>query len=130
MLILTLLTGLLITRSDFELSILRTPGIMFQEQPDNKISNLYDLKIVNKTFETLPAKLELQNIEGEIKIIGSDLIVDPQGVEEAKFLVILDKNQIEVMNTPIEIAVTSNDMVIDVIKTSFLGRVNKKDVKK
>jgi hypothetical protein len=103
---------------------------MFQEQPDNKISNLYDLKIVNKTFETLPAKLELQNIEGEIKIIGSDLIVDPQGVEEAKFLVILDKNQIEVMNTPIEIAVTSNDMVIDVIKTSFLGRVNKKDVKK
>ena len=125
-LLLTLLTGLLVTRSDFELSILRTPGIMFQEQPDNKISNLYDLKIINKTFETLPAKLELQNIEGEIKIIGSDLIVEPQGVEEAKFLVILDKDKIKVMNTPIEIAVTTEDKIIDVIKTSFLGKVTKK----
>jgi cytochrome c oxidase accessory protein FixG len=125
-LLLTLLTGLLVTRSDFELSIFRTPGIMFQEQPNNKISNLYDLKIINKTFETLPAKLELQNIEGEIKIIGSDLIVEPQGVEEAKFLVILDKDKIKVMNTPIEIAVTKENEIIDVIKTSFLGKVSKK----
>jgi cytochrome c oxidase accessory protein FixG len=126
-LLLTLLSGLLLTRSDFELSILRTSGIMFQEQPDNKISNLYDLKIINKTFETLPANLQLQNVEGEIKIIGSDLIVEPQGVEEAKFLVILDKDIIKQMNTPIEIAVTNNDLVIDVIKTSFLGKVTRKE---
>ncbi|MBL1212603.1 MAG: cytochrome c oxidase accessory protein CcoG [Ignavibacteriae bacterium] len=129
-LLLSLLTGLLITRSDFELSILRTPGIIFQEQPNNKISNLYDLKIINKTFETLPAKLELQNIEGEIKIIGSDLIIEPQGVEEAKFLVILDKDQIKVMNTQIEIAVTTEDNIIDVIKTSFLGKVSKRGSEK
>ena len=126
-LLLSLLTGLLLTRSNFELSILRTPGVMFQEQPNNKISNLYDLKIINKTFDTLPAKLQLQNIEGEIKIIGSDLIVEPQGVEEAKFLVILDKDKIKQMNTPIEIAVTNNDLVIDVIKTSFLGKVTRKE---
>ncbi len=126
-LLLTLLSGLLLTRSDFELSILRTPGIMFQEQPDNKISNLYDLKIINKTFETLPANLQLQNVEGEIKIIGSELIVEPQGVEEAKFLVILDKDIIKQMNTPIEIAVTNNDLVIDVIETSFLGKVTRKE---
>ena len=87
---------------------------------------MYDVKIINKTFETLPAKLELQNIEGEIKIIGSDLIVEPQGVEEAKFLVILDKEKIKVMNTPIEIAVTTENEIIDVIKTSFLGKVSKK----
>ncbi len=130
LLLLTLLTGLLLNRSDFELSIFRTPGVMFQEQPDNKISNLYDLKIINKTFETLPAKLELQNVEGEIKIIGSDLIVEPQGVAEAKFLVILDKEIIKQMNTPIKIAVTYNDLVIDVIKTSFLGKVNRKDINK
>ena len=126
-LLLSLLTGLLLTRSNFELSILRTPGVMFQEQPNNKISNLYDLKIINKTFDTLPAKLQLQNIEGEIKIIGSDLIVEPQGVEEAKFLVILDKDKIKQMNTPIKIAVTNNDLVIDVIKTSFLGKVTRKE---
>ena len=78
----------------------------------------------------MPAKLELQNVEGEIKIIGSDLIVEPQGVAEAKFLVILNKEIIKQMNTPIEIAVNYNDLVIDVIKTSFLGKVNRKDINK
>jgi cytochrome c oxidase accessory protein FixG len=38
--LISLTTILLISRSDFELTILRTPGLFFQEQPGNKISNL------------------------------------------------------------------------------------------
>jgi cytochrome c oxidase accessory protein FixG len=121
-----LTTVLLLNRSDFELTILRTPGMLYQEQPDNKISNLYDLKIINKTFASMPASIELLNIQGEIKLVGSDLQIEPQGVEEGKFLVILSKDQIKALNTPLEIAVKSNDKIIDIIKTSFLGKVDKK----
>jgi len=49
-LILSVLSYLLITRSDFSINVLRTPGLLFQEQPDNKYSNIYDLNIINKTF--------------------------------------------------------------------------------
>ncbi len=127
LLLLSLTTTLLVTRSDFELTILRTPGMLYQEQPEDRISNLYDLKIVNKTFDEMPAEIELLNIDAEIKLIGTDLKIEPQGVAEGKFLVILDKSKLMGLNTPLEIAVKSNGKLIDVIKTSFLGKVNRKD---
>lgn len=118
-----LIVFLLVNRSPVELSILRSPGLLFQEQPDGRISNIYDLKIVNKTFDQLPASLELQNLNGEIKLIGNDLIVNPQGVTESKFLVILPKSEVKAMKTPLQISIKSNDKILDVIETSFLGKV-------
>ena len=120
-----LILFLLINRSEVELSIFRAPGMLFQEQPNGKISNIYDLKIVNKSFNILPANLEIENItSAEIKLIGKDLIVEPQGVTEAKFFVILPKSEIKYLKTPLKIAVKSNGKILDIIQTSFLGKVN------
>jgi len=116
-------TYLLSTRADFELSIVRTAGLMAQDQPGNKLSNLYDVKIINKTFNSIPTELELNNIEGEVKVVQGDLSLEPQGVAEGKFFVVLSKELITNLNTQIEIAVKTNGEVIDVIKTSFLGKV-------
>jgi len=49
-----------------------------------------------------------------------------QGVTEAKFLVILSKDRIKHLKTKLNIAVTSNGKVLDIISTSFLGKVDKK----
>ena len=123
-LLVTLISYILATRSDVELSILRTPGMFFQEQPGDKISNIYDVKIINKTFNALPVKLSLQNLQGEIKLLGNDLNVGPQGVAEGKFLVILPKSEIKQLKTNFKITVTSEGKTINVIQTAFLGRVN------
>ncbi|MBU2492055.1 MAG: cytochrome c oxidase accessory protein CcoG [Bacteroidetes bacterium] len=114
-------------RTDFELTILRTPGLLYQEQADNKLSNLYDLKIINKTFNPMNAELKLNNINGDIKLIGTDLHVESQGVSEGKFLVTIDKDKITKLNTPLEILVTSEGKTIGIVKTSFLGKVERKD---
>jgi len=118
-----IISYLLSTRSDYELSIVRTAGLMAQEQPGNKLSNLYDVKIINKTFNKVPTLLELNNIEGEIKIVTGDLSLEPQGIAEGKFFVIIPEENIKKLNTPIEVAVKANGEIIDVIKTSFLGKV-------
>ena len=96
---------------------------MAQEQPGNKLSNLYDVKIINKTFNQVPAQLELMNIDGEVKIVQGDLSLEPQGVAEGKFFVIIPEEKITKLNTPIEVAVKADGKTIDVIKTSFLGKV-------
>ncbi len=126
LLVISLTAVLMLNRSDFELTILRTPGLLYQEQPDNKISNIYDLKIINKTFDKLPAELRLNNVAGEIKLIGVNLEVEPQSAAEGKFMVILSKDQITKLNTPLELAVLSEGETIDIIKTSFLGKVDRK----
>lgn len=127
-LLFSLIAFLLSTRSDFELSIVRTAGLMAQEQPGEKLSNLYDVKIINKTFNTVPATLELENIEGEVKLLTGDLIIQPQGISEGKFFVIIPQKNIETLNTPIQIAVKAEGKIIDIIKTSFLGKVSGKRI--
>ncbi|MBK7105298.1 MAG: cytochrome c oxidase accessory protein CcoG [Ignavibacteriae bacterium] len=127
-LLFSLIAFLLSTRSDFELSIVRTAGLMAQEQPGEKLSNLYDVKIINKTFNTVPATLELENIEGEVKLLTGDLIIQPQGISEGKFFVIIPQKNIKTLNTPIQIAVKAEGKIIDIIKTSFLGKVSGKRI--
>ncbi len=122
-LLFSLIAFLLVTRSNYELSIVRTAGLMAQEQPGNKLSNLYDFNIINKTFDEVPTTLELENINGEIKLVAGSLTVPPQGIAEGKFFVILPVNEISKLNTPIKVAVKVKGKTIDVIKTSFLGKV-------
>lgn len=119
-----LILFLLLNRSEIELNILRSPGMLFQEQPGNKISNLYDVKIVNKSFNYLQVDLEVENLKpAEIKLIGDNLKVDAQAVVETKFFVILPKTEIKILKTPLKISAKSNGKILDVIQTSFLGKV-------
>ena len=119
----TVLGFMISARGDFELSILRTPGMMFQQYDSLHVSNLYDFVLTNKTFNETPATLEIENIKGEIKIIGSDMIAKPQGVIEAKFMVVILEADIKQLNTQIIIVVKSGDKVIDRIKSNFLGKI-------
>ena len=125
-LILSVLSYLLVTRSDLSINILRTPGLLFQEQPDNKCSNIYDLNITNKSFNYTPIELKLKNVEGELKLLGDELNLKPQKKHDSKFLLILPKTSIAKMNTPITILVYSNDKLLKEVKTSFLGSVAEK----
>ena len=129
--VLVVLTGLLsflmATRSDFSINILRTPGLLYQQQPGGKVSNIYDLNIVNKTFDKTELNLKLENIEGEISIIGNDLIIKPQEIIDAKIMIILSNDNITRLNTPIEIGVYQNDVLIKKIETTLLGPVKKRD---
>lgn len=125
--LLSILTVLMMNRTNFNVNILRTPGLLFQQQPDGTISNLYDLNLVNKSFDPTEIKLKLENPSiGELKIIGTDLKLGPQQIVEAKFMILLPKESISKMNTPIEIGVYDGNKLIKKIKTSFLGPVEKK----
>lgn len=120
--LLGILTYLLSTRTDYAVNILRTPGMLFQEQPNGQISNVYDLVIVNKTFNKTPVKLKLEKpVFGELKLIGKDIILKSQEVIETKFLVLINKSNLNSMNTPIEVGVYDGNKLIKKVKTSFLG---------
>ena len=98
--------------------------MLFQEQPNGKVSNVYDLNIVNKTFNETPVHIKLENpVNGELKLVGKDIVLKSQEIVETKFLVLLDKVTLNTMNTPIEIGVYDGNKLIKKVKTSFLGPV-------
>ena len=81
---LVVLVVLLVGRNDFETTILRTPGMIFQERADGSYTNLYNYKIINKTNEDLTdLHIEMVSDKGYIEFIGGDTLILPkQGAQE------------------------------------------------
>ena len=117
----TVFVGLMFSRKDISTSVLRQPGMLYQEQPGNKISNLYTVKLVNNTFSDVEINLKLNNPDAELKLIGKELMVPSLTKYEAEFLVIIPKEKIKFANTNLKIEVYSDDEKIDELKTNFLG---------
>jgi hypothetical protein len=98
-------------------------GMLFQEQPGGKISNLYNFKIVNKTFDEKNLTFKLEDFEGEFKFVGdSDLTIEGQELREGEFFLIVDKKNIKKRSSKIKIGVYENGEKIETVKTKFLGK--------
>lgn len=115
---------LLTTRSDYDATILRAKGMLYQEQPNNQISNLYTIKLVNKTRDSIPVQLKIENIPGDIQIIGKALGVKKEGMSQGEFFIFLDKKAITQRKTQLIIGVYSHNQKIKTLKTNFLGPIN------
>jgi cytochrome c oxidase accessory protein FixG len=127
--VLTILLGVLITllaiRTDVEATILRTPGMLFQKQENNKVSNLYNIKVVNKTFKDMPIEIRILEPAGEIKWVGNGItILKEQDISEGEFFAILDKSLIKSTKTKVHIQILSNGVVVDETTTNFIGPTN------
>lgn len=122
--LLTTLTVLFAQRKDLDINILRTPGMLFQKQPDDKISNMYNLKVSNKTFTEMPLEFRLIDNDGEIKLIEHEINLKPLEIHEGTLLIILNKEKIKMTNTPLKIEILSGGKQIDIVNTTFLGPQN------
>ena len=118
---------LLSTRKDIQATVMRAQGMLYQAQPDNRVSNLYNIQMINKTRKDLPVtlKLEHNDIGGEIKVVGNNMVVSQESSGDGVFFVIVNKSKIQNRKNPIEIGIYSGDKKIDVIKTNFMGPGNR-----
>ena len=126
LILLTALILLFTNRSVLDATVLRTPGVLFQELPDGRLSNLYNIKVVNKTFDEKPIELKMLSPVGEIEIIGGSLTAPPGSLCESSFFIKLDKKFVPFRVTPVVIAVMSEGVVLEEIKSSFLGPAHQK----
>lgn len=113
------------TREPVETTVVRVPGMLYQEQENDRISNLYNIHFVNKTFEDIVLDLRLQDLEnGEIKRVGGEEISVPSNENvEGVFFIELPKEQLSRTKTTLVIEILANGEVIDEVKTSFLGPI-------
>jgi len=115
---------LLATRTDYDATILRAKGMLYQEQPNDQISNIYTIKLVNKTRDSLPVELRVENFNGRIEVIGKSLGVKKEDISQGEFFVYLNKGEIKSRKTKLVIGVYTNNKKIKTIKTNFLGPAN------
>lgn len=121
-LLLSILVWLLATRTDVGVTLLRTPGQLYQQQTEHRMSNLYNYKMLNKTFKPKEVTLRPENFRGEIKLVGETKLTIPKdGYASGSLFIYIDNNSITERKTILKIGVYEGDKRIGTITTTFLG---------
>lgn len=120
--LLGILTILLITRKDIDTNITRTPGQLYQEVGTDSLSNLYTAKVINKTNQTFPVELRLEEINGRITPVGQPvLMLKKEAINSETFFITIPNSAIKERSTKIKVGVYRDGKKIQTIKTTFLG---------
>ncbi len=117
----SILLILLATRSDVDVTMLRARGTLFQEMPNGRISNLYLLKVTNKTNREMPVELRLEDREGALTVAGGVLTLPAGEQVESSVIVELARDSVTERKTPLKIGVYSGDERVDTVSPEFLG---------
>jgi len=120
----SLLAVLIFTRADVEATLLRAPGTLFQQMPDGRFSNLYTVRIVNKTSRALPVELRLESPAGSLQVMGGTLDVPAQALLANAVLVELAPAAMNSGTTPVIIGVYAGGKKLSTLKTAFIGPRN------
>lgn len=120
--------ALIATRDELEGTITRFPGMTYQQREDGKVSNLYNITLINKTFE--PQRVEINALaEGmEVEIVGAkEWVMEPQSRFEGRFFLVRNQAEVKIPQEKIMLQLLSHDEEFDEIETNFMAPVGAKN---
>lgn len=124
LLVLSVLAVILFTRNDIDTTIIRTPGLLYQERGKDSISNLFNIKLVNKTTNNIPLKIKVENKPSSIQFIGKNFVnIEKEGQGAGTFFIILPRSEIKERKTILKIGLYANGEKLTEVKTNFLGPI-------
>lgn len=113
---------LFISRSSVETLFLRTPGMLYQENDEGYISNLYNYQLINKTDAEDTISFVCEDYPGILfEVIGDAPVTKANEVVEGAVFIKIPKDQVNTRKTELTIKVMAKGEVIDETETTFLG---------
>ena len=125
--LLGLLSVLIFSLKDVKATVIRTPGMLFQEVGEDSVSNLYNIKVVNKTMKEIPLTIRYEGGNGLVKMAGKEIKVQKEGQGAGAFFVVLPNKQIKERKTEIKLGLYEGDKKISEVTTNFLGPIYSDD---
>ncbi|MBT8234447.1 MAG: 4Fe-4S binding protein [Saprospiraceae bacterium] len=124
-LVLVLLIGLesflFISRSSIETLLLRTPGMLYQEDK-GVISNLYNYQLINKSNLESEVQFKIKNFDAAvIEFVGQAPITQSNKISEGALFIKIDGQELKSRKTTLTVEVFADGKLIDETKTSFIG---------
>jgi cytochrome c oxidase accessory protein FixG len=120
-LLISVLAFMLVTRDDVDVTILRASGAIYQTLPDGRLGNVYNIKMANKTRNEIPITLKLENVQGEIEIVGEQFKVPGEGYRSQPFIVKIDPSMLRKRKTELKIGVYEGKKKLRTAETTFIG---------
>ena len=124
LILITVLSSLLISRSDIDVTILRAGGTLYQLRDDGTVSNLYNAELVNKTSKLVNFEMKASDPDVKIQYIRKEDKIKKGGSMKVTFFVIRPQKSIHKYKSKIKIEIFSNGEEIDEINTNFIAPPN------
>jgi len=120
--LLSVFSYLLVFRGQIEATFLRVPGMLYTEQPDGIINNMYNLQIINKTFHKKSITLKITSHRGKVKFMGlTNPVLQANEKIDAVVMVSIPKSEVHSVSNKIKIEVISDGEVLENVKSNFLA---------
>jgi cytochrome c oxidase accessory protein FixG len=114
-------TYLILSRTNFDATILKQRGSTYQKLEDGRLSNIYEINLINKTKNAYEITLELEGVDGEVELAQQKLILGPEEGKIERFIIKLDGKQLQRGQKRLHVIVYGNGVPIIKKKTSFVG---------
>ena len=126
--VITVLIGVLcffiFSRSDMDLTVMRTSGLLYQEQPGGYISNVYNAEVINKSNISKVITIKSADPSYKIKYIQAPGTVPSGGDVKMMFFVMIPANKIHSAKTDVNLQLITGNKIIQTVNTSFVGPIN------
>ena len=101
---------------------MRISGMTYSSLPDGRIANLYTLKLANKTHLDIPFTLQLEDMKGEIQIVGnSSLVVKKKEYSQLQFFIKLKRSDVTGWKKTIHVGLYENNVKLKTLEANFIG---------
>ncbi|GAB3338836.1 cytochrome c oxidase accessory protein CcoG [Marivirga atlantica] len=111
---------LLLSRSPVEASLTRTPGAIYQMKGDSLVSNMYQIELINKSFDSHLIAIELEEEQAQLFMPAGEIdSLNSQDKKTIYFFIEVPKNIAYQMNEKAHVKVLLDNTEMEVIKTSF-----------
>jgi cytochrome c oxidase accessory protein FixG len=117
-----LLTLLIITRTTFDATIMRVPGQLVQSNADSTLSNMYRIKVTNKSNKDLPYALVAENPDVRISFVGTPLKqLKARELAEETFFIKVPESKLGSRKEIYKINLMSNGRIIETKEATFIS---------
>jgi len=96
--------------------------MLFQEEEGGFITNLYNVKVFNKSRKDLDLTFKFEGSNGSIQMVGKEnLTIDRGESNQQAFFVRIHRDELKTKKTAIRIGIYEDGKKVDEEETNFLG---------
>ena len=100
--------------------------MLYQEKGEDSLTNLYTIKVINKTLNDIPVTLRLENAPGRIiEAEGRSIEVKKEAQGKGSFFIVLPRSFMRQRKLPVTIGLYQGDTKITTAETTFMGAFTK-----
>jgi len=116
------LVVLLVTRKDFETTILRQRGSTYQIL-DGSVSNIFEINLTNKTRNDYTIELRTEDPDAEIEMVVSNLMLEKEQEVTERFIMKIPLNTIKNGRKNVTVIIMGNGKELQREEAQFIGPV-------